>query len=463
MVRRTRHALRQAPAGRRAGVTALAGLLLLTLFATGSTGLSLGISVGIRDDLGAGLAVVRRRDHARERSGRSAPPRRTTPCNVTCTSAPTAPPIPGEVSAPGRRQPLLLPLAGPGGDGRHHRPGHPAVGGTTGTTRCQEQLHRPHAYWNTDRNPPGYASYVVPPLGGGGDLFYDDNAIVGLEFVRQYLRQHKASDRVRAEQIFDVLVARLGHRRLASVPGWDGWVDASWTSIRAANVTGLTTELAAHLYEITAKAVVISTGRTGSTLEPHCLRSPEGLYWNDIGPDGTVNPTLWIYNSGAMIGAGSLLYRATGDRDYLEDAERRTPRRLSTYWTAETGTSTSRPSSTPSFSRTCSCWTRWRPIRVTGPGRGDVCRAHLGPQPRSRARPVPLPAFGWRAVRPVVPAGDTGAVRDDPDVRTAWVEGTRLPVRGLTHRARARPASAPRPLCPGLRTRSRWHVTRVPP
>ena len=41
-----------------------------------------------------------------------------------------------------------------------------------------------------------------------------------------------------------------------------------------------------------------------------CLRSPEGLYQNDISLDGTVNPTLWIYNSGAMIGAGALLYRA---------------------------------------------------------------------------------------------------------------------------------------------------------
>jgi Glycosyl hydrolase family 76 len=190
------------------------------------------------------------------------------------------------------------------------------------------------AYWNTDRQPPGYASYVVPPLGGGGDLFYDDNAIVGLEFVRAYLRTHDAAARVRAEQIFTVLTGGWDTDTTHPCPGGMYWVDATWTSIRAANVTGLATELAAHLYEITHKKTYLEWANRLYSWNRECLRSPEGLYWNDIGLDGTVNPTLWIYNSGAMIGAGALLYRATGDRDYLAKARADAAAALD-YWTTD--------------------------------------------------------------------------------------------------------------------------------
>jgi hypothetical protein len=190
------------------------------------------------------------------------------------------------------------------------------------------------AYWNTDREPPGYASYVVPPLGGGGDLFYDDNAIVGLEFVRHYRLTHKASARLRAEQVFEVLTKGWDTDASHPCPGGMFWVDATWTSIRAANVTGLATELAAHLYEITGKRNYLAWADQLYAWNRTCLRSPEGLYWNDISLDGTVNPTLWIYNSAAMIGAGTLLYRATGDRDYLDNAVADATAALD-YWTAE--------------------------------------------------------------------------------------------------------------------------------
>lgn len=189
-------------------------------------------------------------------------------------------------------------------------------------------------YWNTSHVPPGYASYVVPPLGAGGDLFYDDNAIVGLEFVRHYLLTHQPSERERAEQIFAVLASGWDTDVTHPCPGGMFWVDATWTSIRAANVTGLATELAAHLYEITHKKSYLGWANKLYDWNRTCLRSPEGLYQNDISLDGAVNPTLWIYNSGAMIGAGALLYRATGERDYLVKAKADASAALD-YWTAD--------------------------------------------------------------------------------------------------------------------------------
>src|SRR5439155_25359662 len=37
-------------------------------------------------------------------------------------------------------------------------------------------------------------------------------------------------------------------------------------------------------------------------------------------PRGSIDPTLWSYNQGTMIGAGTLLYRATGDSAFLYQA-----------------------------------------------------------------------------------------------------------------------------------------------
>ncbi|GAA2756383.1 glycoside hydrolase family 76 protein [Actinopolymorpha rutila] len=188
------------------------------------------------------------------------------------------------------------------------------------------------AYLNPAHDPPGYASYVVPPLGSGGDLFYDDNAIVGLEFVRRYLVEHRVADRHRAEQVFDVLTRGWDTDTSHACPGGMFWVDATWTSIRAANVTGLTAELAAHLYELTGEKSYLDWAKRLYDWNRTCLRSAEGLYQNDISLDGTVNPTLWIYNSGAMIGAGVLLHRATGDPGYLAKARADAAAALD-YWT----------------------------------------------------------------------------------------------------------------------------------
>jgi predicted alpha-1,6-mannanase (GH76 family) len=50
------------------------------------------------------------------------------------------------------------------------------------------------------------------------------------------------------------------------------------------------------------------------------LLTPDGLYLDQIAPDGTRRKEIWSYNQGTMIGAGVLLHRATGDESYLAQA-----------------------------------------------------------------------------------------------------------------------------------------------
>lgn len=186
-------------------------------------------------------------------------------------------------------------------------------------------------YWGTWNGRDGYQSYLPSPLGGGGDIFYDDNAIVGLEYVRLHALTRDPAALATAERVFSVV--KRGWNDDPSLPCAGGmrWVEADWTDIRAANVTGLAAELAAHLYETTHNRSYLTWAKRLYDWNRACLRSPEGLYWNDIGVDGTVDRTLWTYNSGAMIGAAALLHRSTGDPEYRELAKQDAAAALA-YW-----------------------------------------------------------------------------------------------------------------------------------
>ncbi len=58
------------------------------------------------------------------------------------------------------------------------------------------------------------------------------------------------------------------------------------------------------------------------------------LYADHIGRHGIVEPMLWSYNQGSMIGAGTLLYQATGNAAYLFQA-RQTAKAALEYFTPE--------------------------------------------------------------------------------------------------------------------------------
>ena len=54
----------------------------------------------------------------------------------------------------------------------------------------------------------------------------------------------------------------------------------------------------------------------------HLLDPEDGLYFDNIGLDGKIGRAKFAYNSGQMVQAGALLYKATGDESYLKDAQR---------------------------------------------------------------------------------------------------------------------------------------------
>ncbi|ONI74005.1 hypothetical protein BWI15_11520 [Kribbella sp. ALI-6-A] len=187
-------------------------------------------------------------------------------------------------------------------------------------------------YWDAPRG--AYDSYPPEPLGTRGDPFYDDNAVIGLEFVRRYRLSGDREMLRLAARVFDFVVKAWDTDPNRPVPGGMHWVDASWNPYRgAANVTSLASELAAHLYEATGDQRYLDWARRTYNWVREALSRGPGLYANGIRLDDTVEETLWTYNSGSMIGAAALLYRSTKDKAHLSRATQDAEAAMA-YWTA---------------------------------------------------------------------------------------------------------------------------------
>ncbi|AXK35482.1 hydrolase [Streptomyces armeniacus] len=185
---------------------------------------------------------------------------------------------------------------------------------------ADERFDTLELYFNPRDGRPGYDSYLPAPLGQGGDVFYDDNAVVGLTLLDQYRATGDAALLDRAAGTFDIVSRGWDGDPAKECPGGMDWVDSPSNDMRAANVTGLAAQLAAELYEIKHDERFLASAKQWYEWNWSCLRQSPGLYNNSRGDDGTVNTTLWTYNSGAMIGTAATLYRVTGDDGYLKRA-----------------------------------------------------------------------------------------------------------------------------------------------
>ncbi|WP_328437061.1 glycoside hydrolase family 76 protein [Streptomyces sp. NBC_00444] len=167
---------------------------------------------------------------------------------------------------------------------------------------------------------PGYQSYLPAPLGTGGDVYYDDNAVVALSQLEQYESTGDTKFLNRAEQVVPIVARAWDGDPAKPCPGGMDWFDSPNNNVRATNVTALSAQLAARLYEHTRKQAYLDKAEQWYGWVYSCMRKEPGLYANDRGDDGSTNPTLWTYNSGSMIGTATALYRGTGNTDYLNKA-----------------------------------------------------------------------------------------------------------------------------------------------
>ncbi len=181
---------------------------------------------------------------------------------------------------------------------------------------------------------PAFDGAVAPPVGAGGTKYYDDNDWVGIELARLYELSHSPSLLQGAETIMAFEMAGWQTNPELGCPGGLPFSNAAANSERNTVTTAPAAELATQLYRITHNVQYLQFAVMAYLWVRQCLLQPDGLYADHVNRKGVVEPMLWSYNQGTMIGAGTLLYQATGNPGYLWQA-RQTAKAALAYFTPE--------------------------------------------------------------------------------------------------------------------------------
>lgn len=167
--------------------------------------------------------------------------------------------------------------------------------------------------------PVAFESSVTPPLGRGGEIYYDDNAWVALALVEHHRRTGDAAPLTLARDV--VAFCCTGWSTAAwARPGGIRWKVPAASRSRNTCANGPVAEAAALVHAATGDPRALEWAVRIYDWVRGALLDPNGLYLDRIAPDGTRAPDRWTYNQGTMIGAGVLLSDATRNSRYLDEA-----------------------------------------------------------------------------------------------------------------------------------------------
>jgi Glycosyl hydrolase family 76 len=175
---------------------------------------------------------------------------------------------------------------------------------------------------------------VAPPVGPGGAKYYDDNDWVGIELARLYKLTREPAVLGSAEGIMAFEMAGWQSNPELGCPGGLPFDNELTNSQRNTVTTAPAAELAVQLYKLTSNPQYLQFAEMAYQWVRSCLLQPSGLYADHVNAKGVAETTLWSYNQGTMIGAGALLYQATGNSAYLYEA-RQTAEAALAYFTPE--------------------------------------------------------------------------------------------------------------------------------
>jgi predicted alpha-1,6-mannanase (GH76 family) len=200
------------------------------------------------------------------------------------------------------------------------------LGGFDAESAVTAHLRALEAYWDAAAELPSYASDVIGSR-FGGDRYYDDNAWVGLALVQlERLRPGRGHGQ-RAQTLFRFAVAGWDARPDVPSPGGVFWVEQGRGTGRRNHDRNTVSnapnaQLGLHLAELadgssdargSARAHDMYAWVNGTLDAGRDAGAPAtGLFFDKLRGDGTVDPTLWTYNQGSMIGANVLLARQAG-------------------------------------------------------------------------------------------------------------------------------------------------------
>ena len=151
----------------------------------------------------------------------------------------------------------------------------------------------------------------------GIDVYWDDNEWIALDF----LAVGDARGRTRALSLFTSVVRAWDDDPSKPCAGGVQWTTATRNDDRNTVSTANGALVGLRLYALTKDPSVLYWSRKMLDWVDGCMLAEDGLYWDHIDRDGTVDTTHWSYNQGIVIGALVLLAQETGDATALPRAE----------------------------------------------------------------------------------------------------------------------------------------------
>ncbi len=169
-------------------------------------------------------------------------------------------------------------------------------------------------YYASTRNPEGYACFVNE----NDERLYDDAIWIGIDLVDLYEKTQDNWYLDRARKVWTFVMSGKDNQLGGGIYwGEDG--TNRQTKNTCSNAPAVV--LAMKLYSVTNEATYLNTGIEVYEWAKSKLKDSDNLYWDSIKLDGTIGETKFSYNSGQMLQAGVLLYNATNETKYLDDAK----------------------------------------------------------------------------------------------------------------------------------------------
>lgn len=171
-------------------------------------------------------------------------------------------------------------------------------------------------YFDTERYPFGYASYINRAL--LSDRFYDDNVWIGIDYIDLYLYTKEPKYLDKAQLVWDFVYS--GHDD--KLGGGIYWVESDKVSKNTCS-NAPAVVFALKLYEATKNQEYLKKAITLYDWTKENLQDPtDYLYYDNITLEGEISEMKYAYNSGQMLQAAALLYQITEDESYLIEAKR---------------------------------------------------------------------------------------------------------------------------------------------
>ena len=174
-------------------------------------------------------------------------------------------------------------------------------------------------YLDRTRTPQGYQAY--PSKFEVVDRYYDDNGLVGIDYIDAYMITKDSSYLSKAKEVMTFIESGWSEDFGGGAPWLEGIRDQ-----KPACTNGKATVLALKIYQASGEVEYLHYGMKSYNWMLSTLRDdPLQIIWNALlTPEGlksSVQKHAYTYNTGTMIQSAVRLYKITNNTKYLEDAK----------------------------------------------------------------------------------------------------------------------------------------------